>query len=252
MSMQADDIRKKMKSGKASIGTWLQLGSTDGAEILARCGYDWVAVDMEHGGFSRLQLSDLFRAIEVGGSLPMARVAESRMDLIKGALDAGARGIILPMIESETQLTEAMEHIYYPPKGRRGVGFCRANDFGREFDAYLGGPARTILVVAQIEHVRAVANLDAILGTKGLDAIMVGPYDLSGSMGLPGDFKNPEFEKVMNEIAATAKKFKVPMGAHVVQPDPVALKLRIDQGYMFLAYGIDSVFLYASAKRPVF
>lgn len=254
----AQQIRKKLKNGQPSIGTWLQLASADAAEIIAKCGYDWVTVDMEHGGFSRLHLSDLFRAIELGGAAPFVRVAEANMVLIRSALDAGAQGIILPMIESGEQLAEAISHIYYPPEGingnkrggTRGVGFCRANLFGERFDEYLNGLARQILVVAQIEHIRGVAALSEILEVPGLDAIMVGPYDLSGSMGMPGNFSDPEFEKVMGEIARTAREYKIPMGAHVVEPDPAELRARIAQGYLFLAYGIDTVFMQRMARLP--
>ena len=256
--LKVQHIRKKLKNGQPSVGTWMQLASTDAAEIISRCGYDWVAVDMEHGGFSRLHLADLFRAIEIGGALPFARVAETAMMPVRSALDAGARGIILPMIESAAQLEDAIRHIYYPPDGirgnkrggSRGVGFCRANLFGEMFDEYLNGESRETLVVAQIEHIRGVAALNEILAVPGLDAIMVGPYDLSGSMGMPGDFGNPEFEKVMAEIASTAREFKVAMGAHVVEPDPAQLKARIDQGYLFVAYGIDAVFMQRMAKLP--
>lgn len=258
--LKAQQIRKKIKSDQPSIGTWMQLACTDAAEIIASCGYDWVAVDMEHGGFSRQQLADLFRAIEVGGAAPFVRVAETAMLPIRAALDAGATGIILPMIESGPQLEDAIQHIYYPPEGikgnkrggSRGVGFCRANLFGERFDEYLNGVSRETIVVAQIEHIRGVAALDEILAVPGLDAIMVGPYDLSGSMGMPGDFDNPEYEKVMAEISNTCKQFKMPMGAHVVEPDPAELKSRIEQGYLFLAYGIDAVFMQRMAKLPDF
>lgn len=250
MAKTAREIRNKMQQGQASVGTWMQFGCTDVAEILGASGYDWVALDLEHGGFSRQQIADLFRAIENGGAAPFARVAESSMVLVSAALDAGARGVILPMIASRGQLESIMQHIFYPPQGGRGVGYCRANLFGREFDAYLNGPSRETLVVAMIEHVAAIENLDGILTVPGLDAIMVGPYDLSGSMGAAGQFDNPEFEKAMSAIAAAAKKHNVPMGAHVVQPDAQLLKQRVAEGYRFLAYGIDAVFLYNSAPCP--
>ena len=256
--LSAQKIRDKLNSGRPSIGTWMQLASPDAAEILAACGYDWVAVDMEHGGFSRINLTDIFRALEVRGAAPFVRVAENSMMNIRAALDAGARGIILPMIESAQQLADAMRHIYYPlpegaaspRRGGRGVGFCRANLFGKEFASYLNGASRETLVVAQIEHICAVGALNEILEVPGLDAIMVGPYDLSASMGIPGDFANPEFEKVMSEINKTARKYKIPMGAHGVEPDPAQLRARIEQGCLFLAYGIDTVFMQRMAALP--
>lgn len=246
----AADIRKKLKEGGASIGTWQQIPDADISELLAEAGYDWVAVDLEHGGVSRSQLAGLFRAIELGGALPLARVAAPEMTSIKPALEAGAAGIILPMIVSRPQLDAAVNDIRYPPAGSRGVGFCRANRYGREFDAYMTGAAASMLIVAQIEHIEAVRNLEAIVSHPALDAVFVGPYDLSGSMNLTGQFDHPEFERVMERINRVCHEHAMPMGAHIVMPDPAKLARSIRDGYQFLAYGIDSVFLRTAAERP--
>lgn len=250
-----------MAAGKATIGTWLQLPSPDVAELMARAGYDWVAVDMEHGSFGPANLPNIFRAIECGGAAPFARLPEATKVWIKTALEAGAQGLIFPMIESRAQLDRAIDLSTYPGhdfwrcKGEtaaeyRGVGFCRANVFGRSFAEYQAGQAREIFIAAQIEHIRAVENLDEILACKRLDAIMVGPYDLSGSMGITGDFANPSFVAAMDKIAAACKQHDCPMGLHIVQPDPQALQKEVEKGCKFIAYGIDSVFLWQAAARP--
>ncbi len=236
----------------ATIGTWLQLPSPDAAEILGRAGYDWVAVDMEHGLFGRVGLADICRAIELGGALPFARVAEATRNEIKGALEAGAAGLIFPMIESRAQLDEAISYALYPDQGgARGVGYCRANLFGADFDAYRQGRASGLLLVAQIEHIRAVEALPEILAHPRLDAIMVGPYDLSGSMGLTGRFDHPDFIAAMARIRDICRQCGAHMGTHVVMPDPAELAARMREGYRFIAYGIDAVFLRNSAQRPL-
>jgi len=245
-----EDIRNKLKNGQSTIGSWMQLPSTSVAEIMGRSGYDWVAVDLEHGAFSIFQLPDIFRALELGGTLPFVRVNQAHQKDIKQALDAGARGLILPMIESGHQLSHSISFAIYPPRGTRGVGYCRANMFGKHFDAYFKS-ADEIFFVAMIEHIRAVRNLDEILSVKGLDAIMVGPYDLSGSMDLTGQFEHPQFLKIMDNISQKAKAHKIPMGLHIVQPDKNHLELKIAEGYQFIAYGIDAVFLYHSAENPM-
>ena len=130
------------------------------------------------------------------------------------------------------------------------MGFCRANAFGKCFDEYRGSLAPEIFLVAQIEHIRAVENLDAILSHPRLDAIMVGPYDLSGSMGLTGQFDHKDFKAAMERIAAACARHKARMGLHIVQPDPVELGRQIAAGSRFIAYGIDSVFLWHAAERP--
>jgi 2-dehydro-3-deoxyglucarate aldolase len=242
-------IRKKLRSGKPSLGSWMQIPNSSVAEIMGRASYAWVAVDLEHGAFSRHILPDIFLALENGGALPIARVAQSLPKDVKQALDAGARGLILPMIESEKQLKTAIDSAFYPPNGTRGVGYCRANLFGKHFDEY-SQQSNDILIVAQIEHIRAVENLERILSVDKLDAIIIGPYDLSGSMNLTAQFDHPEFVKVFEDILNTAKNSKVPAGLHIVQPDKETLKSRISQGFQFIAYGTDAVFLYSSSVRP--
>lgn len=259
--MDAEKIRVKIKNGLPSVGSWLQLPSADVAELMGKSGYDWLAVDMEHASFGISVLPDIFRGIECGGSAPFARLPEATRVWIKAALEAGAQGLIFPMIESAAQLEEAISLATYPGRdfwretggatgGRRGVGFCRANDFGKSFGAYMNEKADKIFIAAQIEHIGAVRQIDAILAHKRLDAILVGPYDLSGSMGITGQFDHPDFREAMNRIAQACKKYGVAMGAHVVQPDPEALKQEIARGSRFIAYGIDSIFLWQGCACP--
>ncbi len=259
--MNSQDIRKKIAEGKPSIGTWLQLPSPDAAEIMAKAGYDWVAVDMEHGSFGAAALPNIMRAIECGGAAPFARLPEAQKTWIKAALESGAKGLIFPMIESAAQLEAAIDLSIYPGQdwwrqgasagcAYRGVGFCRANGFGRFFEQYRRDVAANIFLAAQIEHIKAVDEIDAILAHPRLDAIMVGPYDLSGSMGLTGKFEHPDFQEAMNRIAKACQKSGKAMGCHVVQPDPAALQAEIARGTRFNAYGIDSVFLWQAARFP--
>ena len=206
-----------MRGGNATIGTWLQFPSADVAEVMGASGYDWVAVDMEHGAFTRAILPDVFRAIERGGSTPFARIAQAELRPIKDALDSGAQGLVFPMIESREQLDRAISLSLYPDAGgSRGVGYSRAN----------------------------------ILSHPRLDAIMVGPYDLSGSMGLTGQFDHPDFVAVMARINEACKRHNMPMGNHVVQPEPERLAKCIADGYRFIAYGIDAVFLLHGCACP--
>lgn len=247
----AREIRAMMREGKATVGTWLQFPSANVAEVMGASGYDWVAVDMEHGAFTRAVLPDVFRAIERGGSTPFARIAQAELRPIKDALDSGAQGLIFPMIESREQLDRAISLSLYPDAGgSRGVGYSRANMYGRDFDAYRENAAKDVLLVAQIEHIRAVSQLDGILSHPRLDAIMVGPYDLSGSMGLTGQFDHPDFVAVMDRINESCQRHGMAMGNHVVQPEPERLAKCIADGYKFIAYGIDAVFLLHGCACP--
>lgn len=252
-------IRAKMRRGEPSIGTWLQLPCPDAAEIIARMGYEWAAVDMEHGSYTRAMLPDIFRALERWGTLPFARLAEGEMCEIKAALDSGAHGLIFPMIETREQLDRAIAWSLYPGgkefrEGRRGVGFCRANAFGLDFSRHVApedGLGHDVVLVAQIEHVNALANLGSIFAHPRLDACMVGPYDLSASMDLTGRFDHPDFLGALAFIELKAREHGIALGYHVVQPDEKALHAKIAEGYTFLAYGIDALFLQLSGKPPL-
>ena len=153
------------------------------------------------------------------------------------------------MISSAAQLQAIISECHWPPRGRRGVGFQRANVFGKFFDAYLD-ESQEALVIAQIEHIDAVNNLESIVAVEGLDAIMVGPYELSASLGITGDFENKKYLETLSQILAVCAKHKMPCGMHVVQPDTKMLEQRIREGYTFIAYGVDTVFLNDGAAAP--
>lgn len=220
----------------------MQIPHPSVAEIMGQAGYDWVAVDMEHGAVAVHQLPDLFRALELGNTLPLARIAHGQSKDCKQALDAGAGGIIVPMIESAAQLVAVRDACRWPPSGTRGVGFSRANLFGKHFDAYRE-EAQAPLLVAMIEHHRAVAELESILSVEDLDAILIGPYDLSASMGLTAKFEHPDFCATMDKIRTLAAAKAIPAGVHVVAPSSEQLRHRLGEGYRFLAYSMDSLFL---------
>ena len=247
--LKIEEIRNKLKNRKYSVGSWIQIPSGSIAEIMGQSGYDWVAVDLEHGSISISQLPNLFRAIELGGTLPLARLAQGSAKDCKQALDAGAGGVIIPMIESADQLAEIIDVSRWPPFGKRGVGFSRANLFGKNFSEY-SKEAQQPLVIAMIENVKAVKELDKILSVEGLDAILIGPYDLSASMGITGKFQDERFILAIKSILELCNKRNVSSGIHIVQPDTNILKKRIQEGYKFIAYSIDSVLLIDSAKFP--
>lgn len=244
-------VRDKLGNARPSIGSWMQLPSTAVAEIMGAAGYDWVAVDLEHGSFNPGDLPDLFRALELGGTLPLVRVAEGTSSKVKQALEAGAAGIIVPMIESGAQLQAVADACRWPPAGKRGVGFSRANLFGKHFDDYAREQAQSPLLIAMIENASAVDDLEAILAVPGLDAIFIGPYDLSASLGALADFEQPGFQSALTRISRQAAEAGVASGIHVVDPSHEALKSRIAEGHLFIAYSIDAVMMRLSAERPL-
>jgi 2-dehydro-3-deoxyglucarate aldolase len=242
-------LRARLSNGGTTVGSWLQIPHSSSAEIMGQAGYDWVAIDLEHGSIAVHQLPDLCRALELGETLPLVRLAQGCPKDCKQALDAGAGGVIVPMVESADQLSTIRDACRWPPAGNRGVGFSRANLFGRHFDQY-AREAQSPLLVAMIEHHRAVEDLPRILSVDGLDAILVGPYDLSASINRTAEFDHPEFESLMNRIKEACFRAGTACGVHVVAPSPEELRRRQAAGFRFLAYSIDSVILNHGAVRP--
>jgi len=243
------EIRQSLAEGQTSIGSWMQIPHASVAEVMGQAGYDWVAVDLEHGAISTHLLPDLFRALELGGTLPLARIALGNPTDCKQALDAGAGGVIVPMVENAAQLLQVRNACCWPPVGSRGVGFSRANLFGKYFERYVE-EAKAPLFVAMIENIHAVKGLEEILRVEGLDAILIGPYDLSASMGLTARFDAPEFVSAMEHIHTLCMRYNIPCGVHVVMPDAKALEQRISEGYRFIAYSMDAIFLHSCAENP--
>jgi 2-dehydro-3-deoxyglucarate aldolase len=241
-------LRTRLLSGGTSVGSWMQIPHPSIAEILGQDGYDWIAFDMEHGSFGVAQLPDLCRAVELGGTLPLVRLAQGHPKDCKQALDAGAGGVIVPNVASARQLMEVRDACRWPPAGVRGVGFSRANLFGKLFDTYRE-QAQAPFLVAMIEGRDALENLPEILCVEGLDAILIGPYDLSASMKLTAQFDSPEFLGAIGKIRVQAEQANVACGVHVVTPSPVILKQRLAEGFRFVAYGTDALFLMHGSQR---
>ncbi len=232
-----------------SIGSWIQLGHPAVAEIMASAGFDWLAIDLEHSTITLREAEDLIRVIDLKGVVPLVRLASNNAEQIKRIMDAGAHGVIVPMVKSQDEAHAVVRAVKYPPQGERSIGLARAQGYGVDFARYFEWQRDQSLVVVQIEHIDAVNNLESILTVPGVDAYIVGPYDLSGSMGLPGEFQAPQFLEAMAQIRSVSEKLRVPGGLHIVEPDPQALKQCIDEGNRFIAYGVDTRMLDTACRK---
>lgn len=242
-------LRQRLRAGEAVVGTWLTLDSPAVAEIMARAGFAFVTVDLEHSPLTLAQAADLIRTAELAGSAPLVRLSAGDPVQVKRVMDAGAHGIIAPMITRREQVEALHAAMHYPPLGSRGVGLARAQGYGEGFDRYRTWLAEHAVLVAQLEHVDALKQLDAILSSRVLDACLVGPYDLSASMGLAGQLDHPDVLAALDRIRAAAERHGVPAGTHLVQPDPPQLRRLLDQGYRFLAYSVDFRMLAVAARQ---
>ena len=201
-----DTLKKKLRRKTVTVGSWITIGHTAIAEIMAKAGFDWLAVDMEHSVITLHEAQQLIQVIELSGVAPLVRVGENSAYLIKRVMDAGAHGVIVPMINTKEDARNAVNAVKYPPLGTRGVGLARAQGYGMDFERYKNRVNRDSVVIAQIEHIKAIENLEDILSTEGIDAFFVGPYDLSGSLGIPGQLKHPKVVKALERVMKIAKR----------------------------------------------
>lgn len=237
------NLKQKLLKKEVTIGSWITIGDSAIAEIMAKSGEDWLAIDMEHSALTIAQCQELIRVIDLCGITPLVRVGENNPLLIKRAMDAGASGVIVPMINSLQDAQKAVAAVKYPPLGSRGVGLSRAQGYGVSFKRYCEWLEKESIVIIQIEHIDAVENLEEIFCVKGVDAFIVGPYDLSGSLGVPGDFGAPKMEDALRKIRQIAERKKVCAGYHVVFPDSALVEKKIREGFTFIAYSVDFLLL---------
>lgn len=247
--MQNKTLRQRIKAGDLTIGSWITIGHPNVAEILANAGFDWLVIDIEHNPIDLSMVQTLITTIQSKGVAAIVRVSKNEDVVIKHVLDAGADGIIVPMICSKEDAKQAVDYAKYPPIGKRGVGLARAQQFGKGFDAYKKWVAEDLVVIAQIEHIDGINSLEEIISVDGIDGSIIGPYDLSGSMGMPGEFDKPVVKDVLKRYIDICKKHSFPMGFHVVNIDPAKIQEKIGEGYRFIAYGTDFLFMGDMATR---
>lgn len=232
-------LKAQLAANEITLGSWITLAHPAIAEIAAKAGFDWLVVDLEHSVITIQEAENLIRIISMVGVSPLVRLTSNDPNQIKRVMDAGATGIIVPMVNSPEDAHKALEAVRYPPNGKRGVGLARAQGYGSGFDSYKEWLEEESVIIVQIEHIDAVNNLEAIFAVDNIDAFIIGPYDLSASMGIPGEFTHLKFIDAMKRIKAVAKDMNMTGGIHIIEPDPKQLKIHLEDGFNFLAYSLD-------------
>lgn len=244
-------MKTKLKNKELTIGSWVTIGHPDIAEIMVNAGFDWLVIDMEHSSISFSQAQNLIQIIDISGCVPLVRVAENDTTIIKKVMDSGAHGIIVPMVNTKQDAIKAVSAVKYPPVGTRGVGLARAQDYGLEFEKYKKWVDKESIVIVQIEHIDAVDDFEEILNVDGVDGFIVGPYDLSASIGKPGEFDSFEVQDALKRVRKMSKKMDVLSGFHVISPDSKEVIKKIKEGYKFIAFSIDILFLGKNCRKEL-
>lgn len=246
------NLKSKLRQNKeVTLGSWITIPNRSIAEIMCNAKFDWLCVDLEHTVTTIEQAGDLIAIIDANNCAPLVRLSSNDPVQIKRVMDAGAHGIIVPMINSKEDVLAAYKAMHYPNKGFRGVGLARAQKYGAGFEDYKKWLNESSVLIAQIEHIDAVNNLEEILTMEELDGYIIGPYDLSASLGVPGDFQHPDFLSAMKKIEDAITKYNKPGGLHIVEPDPEKLKEVIAKKLRFIAYSVDIRMIDVSCRKAI-
>lgn len=250
-SYNKSNLKAKLKNNELTVGSWLTIPHQSVVEIMASAGFEWLTIDIEHAAIDFQSIANLIGHIQGNGMEALVRVSKNEEVVIKRVLDSGANGVIVPMVNTREEAERAVSYVNYPPKGIRGVGLFRAQNYGIGFEMYKKWLDEEVVIIAQVEHIDSVNNLEEILAVEGIDGIIIGPYDLSGSMGKPGKFNDEDVKSAIKKVESICKGLGKPLGYHVISPDNKELKEKIADGYTFLAFSLDFFFLGDKARKEM-
>lgn len=240
-------LAQRLRDGQTLIGTLISLYSADITELLAKTGFDWLFIDAEHGAFMPEQAKHMLQA---AWPVPcLIRIPCADEIWVKKALDIGADGIIVPQVNSATDVEQIMRWAKYAPQGARGIGIGRAHEYGHRFEEYLQCANENTVVVIQAETRQAIENIDAITAVAGIDAILIGPYDLSSSLGKPGLINDKLVIDSIHKVRDICLAKQIPLGIFGVSAE--AVKPWMEQGFTLITAGVDTAFMIQAATRTL-
>ena len=238
------ELKTRLSRGERLIGTMVTLATPSTVEILAAAGFDWLFIDGEHGPLETSEVLSILQA--VGDRVPcLVRVPQGDEVSIKKVLDLGATGVIVPQVNSAEQARRVVGHCKYPPLGSRGVGLARAHGYGMSFEEYVNAANEQTVVVVQAEHALAVENIESIVEVPGIDAVLLGPYDLAASLGKMGLVEDPIVMTAIDRITTVCQQAQIPLGYFGLSA--AAVRPYIERGYTLIVGGVDTMFLAQSA-----
>lgn len=244
------NLKQKFKTLKTSTGTFISLGSSIVTEIIGKAGFDFVIMDLEHGSGNEKDILGQLQALEPSTTASIVRVESHERVRISRILDLGAEGIMFPRLRTAQEAQAAINALYYPPKGSRGVAkMVRASNFGLNFDDYYANQKNNIVGVVQIETPEILECLDEVAAIDGVDVLFVGPMDLSMALGIFGQFDHPDYMYAIKATAEATKKANKVCGVLLTNPDQ--LPMYYELGYRFFTSGADSGFINVGARNTV-
>lgn len=242
-------LRAKFRRRETIFGGWTSFGHPSISEIFASAGLDFIGIDIEHSTINQEQAQRIIAACQGSGTLCLPRIASHNMEMIKRLLDSGADGMIVPMVNTPKQAQQLIEWIKYSPRGNRSFGVARAQGYGMEFARYTKTWNEVSTFIIQVESVEGVENIDEILALPEIDGVMVGPYDLSGSLRIPGQIDHPKVKAACQKVIRACVRHKKSCGTQVIEPDQNSIRRALASGFNFVVLASDVFILWKWAER---
>lgn len=239
LSQKRLELKKKLATRQKVFGAWTSLGHPWITEIFIRSGVDFIGIDIEHSTISLEQAAQIIAAGQGNGALCLPRLASHNREVAKRLVDAGADGLIAPMVATAAEVDEIIAWVKYPPQGKRSFGISRGQGYGFDFDDYIKNWNDSSIFIAQIESIEGVENIESILSAPAIDGVMIGPYDISGSLDVPGQLDHPEVIKAADKVIKACAKSGKACGTQIVQPNETNIEQVFQAGYTFAVLASD-------------
>ncbi len=237
--MNRPSLKKCLRQKKLVFSGWTSIGHSQNSELLLSSNIDCLGIDMEHSTISQEQALNIISACNSKNKSCLPRVASHNAEAIRRLLDSGADGIIVPNVESAEDINNIVSWVKYPNDGRRGYGVARAQNYGHRFEEYVQKWNRESIIIVQIESIDAVMNLPSIIDNEFIDAVIVGPYDISGSIGIPGKINDKKVRDAANKVLKICNEYGKSCGIHIPTVTPKSLKKVITDGFNFIILSSD-------------
>ena len=242
-------LKQKLANRERVFGGWVSYREPAIAETFAKAGFDFVAIDMEHTTITTDEANRIITGVQSEGVTCLPRPVSHNNDYIKPLLEAGADGMIIPMVNTQAEVKEQVRLQKFPPLGQRSYGVNRAHGYGFDFKPYIDTWNDSSIFMIQVESITAVENIEALVKVEGLDAVMVGPYDISGSLGVPGETNHPKVREAAKHVVEVCARAGISCMTQIADVQKDAVEDAFDQGYTAVILGSDLFILWKWADQ---
>lgn len=243
------DLKKQLEDRRKIFAAWTSFGHPSISEVFSRMDVDFVGIDLEHSTISLEQAQQIITVCHGSGTLALPRIASHNMEMVKRLLDSGADGIIAPLVSQASEVKRLIRWCKYPPVGQRSYGVARGQGYGFDFEEYARSWNDSSILVIQIESIQGVENVEELLNFGEVDGVMIGPYDISGSIGIPGQLDHPDVKEACKRVISACQRTSKSCGIHLVEPSLEIVQNAFSDGYTFVVLASDVFLMWKWASK---